>query len=198
MNEKYLNGRGASRKAARFSLDVVLAYEDFSAGMHGLHTFDRLFLDGELGNHSGKRSIWKFNLLEIGSLAKAAATEAAAADMIIIAAHSPGRLAPAVKRWIQAWMKAAKAGPRALVLLLDGVGRDRSSKFPVENYLKTCAGRADMEFFVQKTNGRHAFDDFELTARPGRIRHLFDEVRQIMQAAGPRAGVKVPEALSTR
>ena len=83
------------------------------------------------------------------------------------------------------------------MLLLDGLGRDRSNSFPVENYLKLCAGRAEMDFFVQKTGGRHAFDDYELTAHPGRIRDLFAELHQIMEAAGPRSGVQGADALPT-
>jgi hypothetical protein len=183
MNAKYLNSPAGSRRTARLSLDVVLAYEDFAAGMHGLRTFDGLFLDGEPGNPGGKRSIWKFNLLEVASLAKAAVTDAATADMIIIAAHGPGELAPAAKRWVQAWMRARKTGPGALVLLLDGAGVDDSINLPVEDYLKACAGRAGMQFFVQKLCGRHAFDDYQAKPHSGRIRNLFAEVRQIMQAA---------------
>ena len=130
MNEKYLNSPGTSRRAARLSLDVVLAYEDFAAGMHGLRTFDSLFLDGELGNPSGKRSIWRFNLLEIDSLAKAAARDAAGADMIIIATHSPGNLAPAVKRWVQAWMKERKTGPGRWCCCLTGWAGTVQTVFP--------------------------------------------------------------------
>src|SRR5580692_13098432 len=79
-------------------LAVVLACEDFASGMHALCAFDPLFTDSNSGHPSGGqgvwKSIWKFELLEIASLRKAAEAEAAAAQLVVLSAHAPGELSP--------------------------------------------------------------------------------------------------------
>jgi len=195
-----MNG-AISEKAARptraggVSVDVVLAYQDFSAGMHGLRTFDRVFANSGAGHVQGQQRVWRFDLLSARSLAAIAAGEAEAADMVIFAMHSPGILPPPVKRWVRSWTGRRSGGPGAMVLLLDGAGQRSSRSFPAEAFLKEAADGAGMDFFLQKTGGRHALDDFDLAMHPGGpgsseiVGELLRGMREVFQT-GP-AGSRV-------
>jgi hypothetical protein len=150
------------RIAGRSPLNVVLACEDFSAGMHALGTFDKIFSTQGKKIRTNAQSVWKFDLLGVTALQEIAAEEAASADLIIISMHGPGILTETVRSWIELWMESREHEPGVLVLLLDDADADGSREYPVEAHLKACAERAGMEFLSHKTSGRRALDDFEL------------------------------------
>ncbi len=156
-----LTANDVSRETPR-SLSVVLACEDYSAGMHALWIFDGIFSAHDKKLADGAQSIWKFDLLSISSLRKIAAEEAAAADLIIVSAHSPGNLADTVREWIEMGLAQRTHRPGALALLLDETGDGKFDQFPVAAWLNERATQAGMEFFAHKASGRMAFDDSEL------------------------------------
>jgi hypothetical protein len=166
------------------ALDVVLACEDFAAGMHALGTFDKLFPVGDSGRlpdaQSAWKSVWKFELLEITCLRDDAAAESAGAQMVIISAHAPGELPSAVKRWFETWIKNRTIDGGALVLLLDDAGADVHRQFPVEAYLEKHAAGAGMKYATHKAAGRHAFYDLNLAMASQKIPDALKGLRETM------------------
>jgi hypothetical protein len=139
-------------------LNVVLAYEDFSTGMHALRTFDHLFLGRHQAPQLNMQNVWKFDLLGIKKLREIAVSEAVHADMVIISAHGSGDLPADVKRWIEGWVGERQPGPGAFVILLDDTDRDASGQLAVEAYLEDCAAQAGMDYFIQKIAGRNVLE----------------------------------------
>jgi hypothetical protein len=166
------------------ALDVVLACEDFAAGMHALGTFDKLFPVGDSGglpNSDSKwKSVWKFELLEITCLRDDAATESAGAQMVIISAHAPGELPPAVRRWFEAWIKNRTTDGGTLVLLMDDAGADIHHRFPVEAYLEKHAASAGMKYSTHKAAGRHAFYDLNAAMAEQKIPEALKGLREML------------------
>jgi hypothetical protein len=166
------------------ALGVVLACEDFASGMHALGTFDKLFPVGDSGRlpdaQNKWKSVWKFELFEITCLRDDAAAESAGAQMVIISAHAPGELPPAVKRWFETWIKNRTTDGGTLVLLLDDVGADMHHPFPVEAYLEEHAADAGMKFFAQKAAGRHAFYDLNLAMAAQKIPEALKGLRETL------------------
>jgi hypothetical protein len=136
-------------------LNVVLAFEDFQAGVHGFHTCRDLFeaVDQELS--FGFRNAWKFDFLRNARLREKAIGEAICADMVVIAAHAPGSLPPAAKWWLETTLEQREGDPGALVLLLDEVPEDAGAgALPIEAYLAECARNSGMELFIKRAASR--------------------------------------------
>ncbi len=160
------------------ALDVVLACEDFSTGMHALSIFDKLFPEGGSGGPAGAQSVWKFEFLGITRLRELAAAEAAGADLVIISAHAPGTLTPAVKNWLDLSLEKREGRPGSLVLLLDDAGNDVERTLPVDACLERQAARAGLNFTTHKTAGRHAFDDFHLAVDARKLPAALEALRE--------------------
>jgi hypothetical protein len=138
----------------RLSVNVIVAYEDFSTGNHALNIFERLFPGLGQPPLFSTHNVWKFDLLEIAKFREIAAREAAAADIILISAHGPGELPTTVKRWMELWITQRHSDPGALVVLLDGIKKPGLEDLRAEAYLRDCAIRAGMDFFIQREKQR--------------------------------------------
>jgi hypothetical protein len=167
-----------SHFSGRYALNVLMACEDYSAGMHALGVFDRIFPSPDKKISRGAQSIWKFDMLGIATLREISAREAAAADLIIISMHGAGLLDATIKSWFRKWMAQRAERTGALVLLLDDIGGNPPAVFPVEALLKGCAARAGMEFFSHKVGDRCAFGDFEPLASAGKKAGIFATFRE--------------------
>src|SRR5579862_8010593 len=120
MNADSLNlADNGSDLTARCAMNVVMACQDYSAGMHALCLFDSIFADPDNNVPRGTQSIWRFDMMGIATLREIAAQEAAAADLVIVSMHAPENLADTVKTWIATWTERRDHRPGALVLLLD-------------------------------------------------------------------------------
>ncbi len=159
---------------------VVLACEDFATGMHALDTFDKVFPTDGSERLPGAQSVWKFELLQITSLREAAAAEAAEARMVIISAHAPGKLPPAVTSWFETWIKHRTTDGGTLVLLMDDAGDDAHHAFPVEAYLQKHATDAGMGYSVHKAAGRHAFYDLNAAKAAQKIPEALQGLRETL------------------
>jgi hypothetical protein len=179
--------KGAGLEKGR-APDVVLACENFATGMHALGAFDEVFPAGDSGQLPGAQSVWKFELLGVTSLREAAAAEAAGAQMVIISAHAPGELPPAVRSWVEKWTKNRQTEGGALVLLLDDAGAGMHERFPVETYLENQAAGAGMTYSTHKAAGRHAIHDLNLALDakkiPGTLKGLTEALFAEQAACG--------------
>jgi len=132
------------RKSKRVT--AVAAYEDSS-------TEPRV---GEfcqnLARHLGKspelsKGMWLFSELRPSPLRSVAASEAAAADLIIISAHHQESLPKEVNDWIHMWLDRKDKKPIVLVALFDAIYQGDSAS--MHAYLKDVAKQGNMEFLVQ-------------------------------------------------
>ena len=132
-------------------LNVVLAYQDSPAGLHGFRVCRDLFeaVDQEFG--FGFRNAWRFDFLRDPVVQEKAINESVCADMIVIAAHAPGHLPLAAKSWIDTVLAQRDGDPGALVLLLDEIAeKNRTTVFPLEAYLTERVQNGGMELFIKR------------------------------------------------
>ena len=134
---------GSSDAEANPALNVVIAYEDLETGKRAMKTYD--YLVEHLGDQClFANQMWKFDVLSVSKLREIAAKDAAAADIIMIAAHEGNQLPREVKAWIEQWL-SYKTHASALV----GLFGTESVDNPVRDYLAGVAKRANIEFFCQ-------------------------------------------------
>jgi hypothetical protein len=161
------------------TLNAVMAYEETSTAERAKEMCDHLActLKGHYG--SGLR-LWKFDLLRIPELRDVAATDAAGADMILIATHGDGELPTEVKAWIDGWLvEKRKMYERqsTLAALFDAlpktVGIPALAQFA---YLQRVARKGNMDFLVSTFDppgGSIVFSHFQNAPRdraaPGRV-----------------------------
>jgi hypothetical protein len=143
MHTLSLPALGSSDAEVNPALNVVIAYEDLETGKRAMKTYDYLV------EHLGEQCLfanqmWKFDVLAVPKLKDIAAKDAAAADIIIVAAHEGNELPAEVKSWIDHWLKY-KTRASALV----GLFGSESVDTPVRDYLASVAKRANIEFFCQ-------------------------------------------------
>ncbi len=122
-------------------LNVVIAYEDFETGKQAKNTYDHLV--DQLGEEFRfNNQMWKFDVLTVPKLKEMAAKDAAAADVIIIAAHGKSDLPREVKSWLE---MAFAEGIHALglVALFDHDVQES----PAQTYLASIAESAHLAFF---------------------------------------------------
>ena len=148
-----MQNMGAVAKSDSFELNgtpefrVLLAYQDFAAGLRAKEFFDRLVRD-----HGGLFRfichLWKFDLLLAPGLEDQAVAEAAKADMIVIAAHDESVVPSTVKVWFERWLRRSRI-PGALVALVDASDRQDRTPSGMCACLREFAERAQMKFFCK-------------------------------------------------
>lgn len=95
---------------------------------------------------------WNFEVLAVNSLRELASYEAAAADLIIVAAHEDGTLRPEIANWITRWLNLRKGRPGALVALLEADPNAPGVPRAVFSKLKAAAARGHLDFFVSMSD----------------------------------------------
>ena len=91
---------------------------------------------------------WNFELLAINSLREVACHEAAAADLVIVAAHESDRLAPGITNWITRWLELRQGRSGALVALIASNPETPGAPHAVFSKLKASAARGHMDFYA--------------------------------------------------
>jgi hypothetical protein len=137
-NNLEANPRGQSMSPIK----MVIVYETAGAAIHAKEMSEQLALELQSECVS-----WPMDLLAQAAVGRRAATAAAEADMIIIAALGAGELPGYVRNWIESWLPLRKTGPTALVVLLDENGETLPDPPPCCSYLREVAERGKMDFF---------------------------------------------------
>ena len=145
---------------AKPQFNVVIAYEDFAAGLHAQETCDFLArnLERELTLDS---QMWKFDVLGNPKLREMATRDAAEADLIMISTHGDGDLPQEVKDWIDEWTGQLSSAI-ALVKLTDRNPCCHPDDDVIRSYLQSVAQRAGMDFFAQPDDWPDRGEDFSL------------------------------------
>ncbi len=98
-------------------------------------------------------SWWNFDGLTVAALRKLAAMEAAAANIIVIAAHDQEELPEEVINWLNQCLAMTEFHPRALVALLDLDTANKKVSQVIISQLKKVAEWGQMDFFANGTEG---------------------------------------------
>jgi hypothetical protein len=137
------------------NVNVVIAFEDATAGKYADHFYDRL--KERLGvEFEFTRYQWSFALLQDPGVRDAAAQDAAMADIVIIATHGDSELPEHVDYWFQAWV-GRNANPMALVALFDQPAASAEVREEVRSSLARVAQTAGMDFFAEPEHGETQF-----------------------------------------
>ena len=98
-------------------------------------------------------SLWRFDSFDRPERWEAAAAEAAAADIIIVALRQSRDVPLQVTSWIEEWTRCRKRHHGALVLLLDSRAARDAGKSEVAGRLQAVAETAGMDFFCGEPTG---------------------------------------------
>ena len=129
-------------------LDVLLVYEDFSAGLRARQALDRILRQLEL-EADFNVNLWRFDLLREPALLERAANEAAKAWLVFLSAHSQGELPGTVNLWFKQWLERRGGEPCALAVLLDTLAVDPAEASQRLQALRASALAAGVDVFVQ-------------------------------------------------
>jgi len=133
-----------SRLDAR--LDVVIVYDDDSAGQHAIHTLD--VVTRHLGDGIKVHPLlWRFDHLEDPEWRAAATGAAVETCLVILSTSSKNELSAAVRDWIHGCLRSETGAPGAMVALLgpaDDMDKPDSPRF---RFLKDMAEAAGRSFF---------------------------------------------------
>jgi hypothetical protein len=131
-------------------LMVVVACQDFKSVRHAGALLERI--GGDI--HAEGRLVcrwWSFECLAMSVLQKLAASHAAEADMILVAAHDGAELPEKVADWISLWLPMGENHSRALVCLLDSDKPKQRASHGILSQLKKVAELGRMDFFATGT-----------------------------------------------
>jgi hypothetical protein len=95
---------------------------------------------------------WTFEVLAIRSLKAFASREAAAADLVIIAAHQTCRLSRDIVDWVSGWVNRRQKPHGAMAVMLDGDVKE-SAVSPAVLQLKESAEAGGMDFLFGASCG---------------------------------------------
>jgi len=134
-------------------LKSVLAYEDYLTGTRAKVGLDKVTQG--LGNQFAfYTSSWKFSVLDVADLREIAASEAAEADILVIAAYEGRDLPQSVHAWIDSWTLRRNEGGCLLAVLMNEEGPLQPVSLVCE-HLRVVAAKAGMDFLTQKIKGPH-------------------------------------------
>jgi len=133
--------------AARI-FNVVIAYDDITAGQRGMEAFVRLQQDVE-GTWDFHCDLWRFDLLHLPGVSDAATLAGLHAQMIIVSARADLDLTPPVKDWLNRSLTGKPPGSAVVVALLWSMRGIRGVS-PVRVTLENAAQRRGLRFFAQE------------------------------------------------
>lgn len=140
-------------------LRFLIAYESVEIGLQALQLYQRLakrFGEG----YRFELNVWKFEALGVPSLARVAAHEAVAADLVVIAANRDDRVPLDLRSWMDKWIGKKADMDSALVLLSKRPNGREEYSAPMLAFLRDVANRGNMTFLcdaIETAALRNAF-----------------------------------------
>jgi hypothetical protein len=132
---------------AKTALSILIAYGEKNAGQRAMRIC-RGLMRGLKEDYDFGVDLWKFDALQVPTMARIADRNAARADLIVISSDAPN-LPYSAKLWIEGIIRKEAGRPRALVALLPD-GRDGTAPaHPSHSYLRDAARRGGMEFICE-------------------------------------------------
>jgi hypothetical protein len=127
---------------------AVLIYEGLAAGKRAKQFYERLTAKFD-GDYRFTEEAWSFKVLGLAPIANAAASAAAAADIVIFSVSGTNQLPPKVEEWIETWVRLINEGNPALVALFDSPVANRA--VTIRAYLRRVTEGRRIDFFPHST-----------------------------------------------
>lgn len=124
---------------------ICLLYSDFETGTRAKRFADSLI--NEMGTEACL-TLWRCEMLEIESLAAAAAFEAEGCDFMILSLAGHESLSQSTRQWLECWLKSAADRCACLVALFDPVRSVARHTGAIRHYLRGIAESAGVGFFA--------------------------------------------------
>jgi len=145
-----LNGRPNSTGSGKVqNIHAVVACADFAANRRAEAVLERVSRRFA-GRGRLTCSPWSFALLAVSVWRRQAAAEAAAADVIVIAAHGEADFSEVIKDWVSLWVSQKEDRPKALVCALDWSQGATRGLSQIVSQLKQVARLGNMDFFSNR------------------------------------------------
>ncbi len=131
------------------SLDVLIVYDSLRSGKRAKELCDRL---GQQIAPDSKLNLsaWSLSVLQLlPALARAAASEAEHAALLIVAVHGDKTLTRRVKSLLHTCARAIHAADGALVAQLHGILKMNAELCPAYGCLREIAGHSGARFFSE-------------------------------------------------
>jgi hypothetical protein len=127
---------------------AVLIYEGLAAGKRAKQFYERLTAKFD-GDYRFTEEAWSFKVLGLAPIANAAASAAAAADIVIFSVSGTNQLPAKVEEWIESWVRLINEGNPALVALFDSPVANRA--VTIRAYLRRVTEGRRIDFFPHST-----------------------------------------------
>lgn len=138
------------------ALQVVIAYEDIQAGKHAMHVLTTL-ARGSGDEIELKPLPWSFDLLADADGRKAATSDAAKSDILMIATSGPNPLPPSIGQWAESAIEQKRGTATAVVALFGPAENPDSAGSSRLEAIHAAARRAGLAFFAPTP--RHEIDE---------------------------------------
>jgi hypothetical protein len=179
---------------AKASFSVVVIYEEVSSAQRAM----RLIGDVLRGSTSQsgfepsfEPSLWKLEMLLVPKFRELAAQEAAAADVVVIAARDRDTLPVALQGWIETWPPRNPSNRGALVALLwltEGQAEVQEDSLA---FFRKAADQVQMDLFVQSfppPARSVGLTPEQIVQRAGLVSSVLDDILHC-PAPAPRWGI---------
>jgi hypothetical protein len=134
---------------------VVIAYDRADSARHAMSLVDGLAARFG-GTFRIRRDLWRFDILDLPAMQGEAATSAARANLLIIAADGDEDLPAPAKRWVRDWTAATVPGNAALAAALQTRAPHAQEPSTTLRFLREMAHQAGQEFFAGEFGPRPA------------------------------------------
>jgi hypothetical protein len=138
----------AGSAEAKYSLNVVVVYEDSLARQWAMGVYERV---AKVVGHSGVQTSWWqiSDLCEPGVLAGAVST-ALRADVVVVSIRAVDGLPLPFYVWVREWLPNRVSSAGALIALLPAPKKSDSRSGRVGQYLRAVAAQGRMDFLSEE------------------------------------------------
>ena len=142
---------GLASKETSPGFNVVIAYDDRNSARRAMNVVTGLVR--EFGNDFRFRcDLWRFDVLGLPKVSRAAARAGDAADLLIVAASGDKNLPGPVRNWLEWCADGKPPGSAALVALLESQQRSSDVQGRTRQFLHSAAVRGCMDFFLHEVD----------------------------------------------
>ncbi len=127
-------------------LNVVIVYDDVSAGQHAMHVLASQGHD--LHDIDVRPRLWRFDFLEDPEWFALALADAINADMVVISTSAPNGLNPVVRNWIKLCLARKRGSGSAIVALFGPAGNLDELESPRYQFVQNTAREAGLDVFA--------------------------------------------------
>ena len=172
---------------------AVILYEDSTTESRARAAFDQLVTEFSGACAAGCHQ-WSFEVLVDAQLRDVASSEAAQADLVILAGHRPADLPDVVKNWIWTWLPVRRTPGGALAPSFDDcVECERGSRHtasPVCVALRRAAAASRMDFVCPRPEWRKTTEEVFVQKMMARAHQTSTVLEGILGRRGaPRWGL---------